>query len=152
VSDITWVATLTCAKTVEKGAKQGKMKANPCLRHAFCYFANDLRYGNVINRRWRQRLNAVTAAFSLALWLLMTVAESYPAFHAWLHGGSIPDNDDCAVVAIAHAKVQVVTCDAPMVIPVLGVEIVPRPVAFASQPATTFLPDGRGPPVLFVVS
>jgi hypothetical protein len=111
-----------------------------------------LRYKNVINRQWRRRLHAATAGLSLALWLVMTVAETCPSLHAWLHGGSIPDNDDCAVVAVAHAKVQVVTSDAPVVIPVLGVEIVPRVGASVSHLATTFLPDGRGPPALFVVS
>jgi hypothetical protein len=97
-------------------------------------------------------LYAATAGLSLALWLVMTAAEACPTLHAWLHGGSIPDNDDCAIVAIAHAKVQVVTCAAPAVVPVMGVEIVPRVVASVFRPAGVFLPDGRGPPVPFVVS
>src|SRR5580698_2101227 len=101
-----------------------KSQANPCCGHGFCYIANDLRYGYVINSCWRRRLHAATAGLSLALWLLMTVAEAYPALHAWLHGGTIPDNDDCAVVAITHGKVETVVCDAPVVVPVATVEIV----------------------------
>jgi hypothetical protein len=101
---------------------------------------------------WRRRLRAATAGLSLALWLFMTVAEAYPALHAWLHGGTIPDNDDCAVVAVAHGKIETVTPHAPAVVPVSGVQIVLRPIAFVFRPAGVFLPDGRGPPVLFVVS
>ncbi len=97
-------------------------------------------------------MHAATAGLSLGLWLLMAAAEASPALHAWLHGGKIPDNDDCAVVAVAQGKVQVITNDARAVVPVLGVEIVPRVVASIFRPAGVFLPDGRGPPVLFVVS
>ena len=86
------------------------------------------------------------------MWLLLTVAEAYPALHAWLHGGTIPDNDDCAVVAIAHGKVETVACDVPVIVPVATVEIVRLPVFYVFRPASVFLPDGRGPPVLFVVS
>ena len=97
-------------------------------------------------------MHAATAGLSLALWLLMTTAEACPALHAWLHGGKIPDNDDCAVVAVAQGKVQVITSDVPAVVPVLGIEIVPCVVTAVFRPAGVFLPDGRGPPVLFVVS
>jgi hypothetical protein len=101
---------------------------------------------------WRRRLHAATAGLSLALWLLMTVAEAYPALHAWLHGGTIPDDDDCAVVAIAHGKVETVTCDAPVMVPVPGAQIIPLPIVSVFRAAGVFLPDGRGPPALFVVS
>lgn len=97
-------------------------------------------------------MHTATAALSLAMWLLLTVAEAYPALHAWLHGGTIPDNDDCAVVAVAHGKVETVACDVPAVVPVATVEIVLLPVFSVFRPAGVFLPDGRGPPVLFVVS
>jgi hypothetical protein len=86
------------------------------------------------------------------MWLLLTVAEAYPALHAWLHGGTIPDNDDCAVVAVAHGKVEPVTCDVPVIVPVATIEIVLLPVFSVFRPAGVFLPDGRGPPVLSVVS
>jgi hypothetical protein len=105
-----------------------------------------------MNRRWRQRWHAATAVLSLAIWLFMAAAEAYPALHAWLHGGTIPDNDDCAVVALAHAKVQVVSCDAPAPMPVVGAEIVPRVRISVFRPAGVFLPDGRGPPLFFAVS
>jgi hypothetical protein len=107
-----------------------------------------LRYGVPINRRLRQRLHAATAVLSLALWLFMAAAEAYTPLHAWLHGGSIPDNDDCAVVAITHGKVETVVCDTPAVVPVTWLEIVPRIEFSVYHPATAFLPNGRAPPVL----
>ena len=86
------------------------------------------------------------------MWMLLTVAEAYPALHAWLHGGTIPDNDDCAVVAVALGKVEPVTCDVPVIVPAATIEIVLLPVISVFRPAGVFLPDGRGPPVLSVVS
>jgi hypothetical protein len=111
-----------------------------------------LQLVNPINRRWRLRLHAATAGLSLALWLLMTVAESYPVLHAWLHGGSIPDNDDCAVVMVAHGKVETVVATTPVVTPVTTLEIVLLPEFSNFCPAKISLPDGRGPPVFFAVS
>jgi len=111
-----------------------------------------LRTGNHINRHWRQRLHAATAAVSLGIWLLLTVAEAYPALHAWLHGGAIPDNDDCAVVAIAHGKVETPTCIAPLPLPMPGIEMALPVEILVYCPTGVFLPDSRGPPVLPVVS
>jgi hypothetical protein len=111
-----------------------------------------LRLRNHINRRWKLRLHAATASVSLGIWLLLTVAEAYPALHAWLHGGAIPDNDDCAIVAIAHGKVEAATCDAPAPLPLPGLELALRAETFTFSPPRLFLPDCRGPPVLLVVS
>jgi hypothetical protein len=108
---------------------------------------------NHINRRWRRRLHAATAVVSLAVWLFMAAAELCAPLHAWLHGGTIPqDDNDCAVVAIAHGKVETVVCAAPLAVPVTWIEIVPRLEFSVFRPALAFLPDGRGPPVLPVVS
>ncbi len=89
---------------------------------------------------------------SLAVWLLLTAAEGYPALHAWLHGGTIPDNDDCAVVALVHGKVEASVVYAPMVLPVSGIEIPSRVDSLMVCPSPVLLPDGRGPPVFFAVS
>jgi hypothetical protein len=105
-----------------------------------------------MNRQWRLRLHAATAGLSLAIWLLMTVAESCPSLHAWMHGGAIPDNDDCAVVAVAHGKVETVAAATPVVTPVTTLEIISLPEFSVFRSALAFLPDGRGPPVLFAVS
>jgi hypothetical protein len=85
---------------------------------------------------------------SLAVWLFMAMATVCTPVHAWLHGGTIPDNDsDCAIVAIAHGKVETVVCAAPAVVPVIGIEIAPRIEFSVFRPTTTLFPDGRGPPV-----
>jgi hypothetical protein len=133
-----------------KGKKNSK---TACARHGSCYFANDLQLVNPISRRRRRRLHAATALLSLAVWLFMAAAEVCPPLHAWLHGGSIPkDDSDCAVLAIAHGKVETVVCAAPAVVPVVWIEIVPRLEFSVFRPASVFLPDGRGPPVLPAVS
>ncbi len=95
----------------------------------------------------RQRLYVVTGILSLAIWLFLAAAEIHPPLHAWLHGGSIPDDDDCAIVAISHGKVDSVACDAPAVVPVTLIEIVPRIEFSVFYTAMAFLPDGRAPPV-----
>jgi hypothetical protein len=100
-----------------------------------------------ISCRTRQRFLLAASVFSLVIWLFMTAAELCSPVHAWLHGGTIPDEDNCALVAIAHGKVETVLVDAPMAVPVIGIEIVPRLEFSFFRPAIAFLPDGRGPPV-----
>lgn len=96
---------------------------------------------------------AATAVLSLAIWLFLAAAELCTPLHAWLHGGAIPDNDDdCAIVAIAHGKVEAVTCAAPVAVAVTWIEVVPRLEFSVFHPAMVLLPDGRGPPVLPAVS
>ncbi len=119
----------------------------PCSRHAFCYNANGLQYrGQLFNRRTRGRLHRATAVLSLAVWLLIGGAELCPPFHAWLHGGTIPDDDDCAVVAIALGHVDSAPCDVPPVIPIQWIEITPRPEISIFTPVAKTLPCDRGPP------
>jgi hypothetical protein len=105
-------------------------------------------FGNKISRRTRERIFAVTGVLSLALWLFMAVAETYTPLHAWLHGGTIPDDDDCAIVAIAHGKIETTACDIPVIVQMTSVEITPR-VQFSafSKPVENLL-SGRAPPAL----
>lgn len=105
-----------------------------------------------LNRRTRQRCYAATAVLSLAVWLFMAAAEACTPLHAWLHGGTIPDNDDCAIVAVTHGKVEPVTCDVQTVATVSWIEIAPFPGVFVFRTATAFLPGGRAPPALPVAS
>ena len=107
---------------------------------------------NPNNKRLRLRLRTATAILSLAVWLFMTVAEANTPLHAWLHGGSIPDDDDCALVAISHGKVETVAVAAPALVPVVWIEITPRIDFSIFHTATAFLPDGRAPPILPAVS
>ena len=121
-------------------------------RHGICFIANDLQYVNHISRRLRLRLHMATAVLSLAVWLFMMAAEAYTPLHAWLHGGSIPDDDDCAIAALIHGKVET---SVDVVLPVVSV------IWTASDPcvefsvfhsSVAFLPSGRAPPVLSAVS
>jgi hypothetical protein len=106
-----------------------------------------------INRRTRERIFVAWAVLSLAVWLLMAAAEIYSPLHAWLHGGTIPeDDDDCAIVAIAHGKIEPVTCDIPVVVPITWIEVTPRVEFSVFIPANTNLSLGRAPPALLVVS
>jgi hypothetical protein len=82
----------------------------------------------------------------------MAVAETCPPLHAWLHGGTIPDDDDCAIVAIAHGKIETVTPDAPVVVPITSIELTPRVQFSVFSTAIENLPLGRGPPALCIAS
>lgn len=94
-----------------------------------------------------------TAVLSLAVWLIMAAAEIYSPIHAWLHGGTVPDDDDdCAIVAIAHGKIETVTPDAIISVPITWIEVTPQIEFSDFGTAMAFLPNGRGPPVLPVVS
>jgi hypothetical protein len=92
------------------------------------------------------------AVLSLAIWLILAVAEVCPSFHAWLHGGSIPDDDNCAIVAIAHGNVQTVISEPPSMVPILGVEVAPRIEFSVVRPVTIFHSADRGPPASSVLS
>ena len=83
----------------------------------------------------------------------MAAAEIYSPLHAWLHGGTIPENDDdCAIVAIAHGKIETVTPDIAIPVPITWIEVTPQIESSVFSTAIAFLPDGRGPPALLTVS
>jgi len=82
----------------------------------------------------------------------MAGAEICAPLHAWLHGGIIPDDDDCAIVALVHGKVETTPCDAPVVIPATFVETTPRLEISVFGPAIENLPLGRAPPSFCIAS
>jgi len=101
----------------------------------------------------RERIFFAWAVLSLAVWLFMAAAEIYSPLHAWLHGGTIPeDDDDCAIVAIAHGKIETVACDIPVVAPIAWIEVTPRVEFSIFIPVKTNLSFGRAPPSLPAVS
>lgn len=99
-----------------------------------------------ISRRTRERLHRATGVLALFTWLFMATAEICTPLHEWLHGGSIPDDDDCAVVAIATGHVHVGVCEMPPVEPVYVAEITSRPEIFVFVPSSKNLPNERAPP------
>lgn len=102
-----------------------------------------------LNRRTRVYLHCATGVLSLSVWLFMATAEICPTLHAWLHGGSIPDDDDCPIVAIAsgHVHAEVFTAQAPA--PVSLIEIAVRPQIADFVSSEKVLPNDRAPPVFF---
>ena len=106
----------------------------------------------LFNRRTLRRLFAAAAVLSLVLWLFMLVAETWTPLHAWLHGGTIPDNDDCAVAAIAHGKVESASFDIPVPSSIGWMEVTTGIEIEAFHPSISYLPGGRAPPVLPAVS
>lgn len=98
-------------------------------------------------------LYRAVGVLSLALWLFMAAAELCTPLHAWLHGGTIPkDDDDCAIVLVAHGKIDSAPCAAPVSKPMTGVEVAPRIEFFFNSAVINLLPNGRAPPVFSAVS
>lgn len=99
-----------------------------------------------LSRQTREYLHRATGLLALFVWLFMATAELCPPLHAWLHGGTIPDDDDCPVVAIAVGHVHVEVVQVEPVIPVLLLEITPRPVICTFVSFEKNLPNDRAPP------
>jgi len=140
--------TLAAARHKSTGLLDFDSINKACCWQAACYIANSLQFKTCqFNRRTRERFYVATGVLSLAIWLFLAAAEIHPPLHAWLHGGTIPDDDDdCAIVAIAHGNVDSVACDVPAVVPVTWIEVVPRIEFSVFHKAMAFLPDGRAPP------
>ena len=98
-----------------------------------------------MSRHGRQLVNKSAAVLSLLIWLTIATAEAWTPFHAWLHGGSIPEGDDCPVAALREGKLVnssfavVVTVALASLVLGIFVPLVPF-VAFLP------LPHVRGPP------
>ena len=82
----------------------------------------------------------------------MAAAEIYSPLHAWLHGGAVPDDDDCAVAAITHGKIETVSPDIAVPVPITWIEVTPQIESSVFSTAIALLPNGRAPPVLPAVS
>jgi hypothetical protein len=106
----------------------------------------------ILNRQGRQRLHAVTAGVALALWLFLMVAEVWTPLHAWMHGGTIPENDHCAVATLHHGKIDVAPVDLILPLPPAGIAVARRSELPAFSPLIFSLPNGRAPPMPSVVS
>jgi len=103
-----------------------------------------------LSRRTRLYLHCATGALCLFVWLFLATAELCKPLHEWLHGGSIPDDDDCPVVAVAVGHVHVEVCDVPQLMPVAVIEIALRPETSSCVSFEKVLPNDRAPPVSLV--
>jgi len=100
-----------------------------------------------LSRRTRSRLHRATGLVALFAWLFMSSAEFCTPLHEWLHGGAIPDDDDCPVLAIAQGHVDAATViEVPPLMPVLLEEITPRVEAIVFVSSDKILPNDRAPP------
>ena len=99
-----------------------------------------------LSRRTREYLHRVTGAVALFVWLYMAAAEICPPLHEWLHGGSIPDDDDCPIVAIAHGQIHVAVCHVEPVAPVVLIEITAQEIVPVFVHTVKILPNDRAPP------
>ena len=100
-----------------------------------------------LSRRTRGWIFRVTGAVALFVWMFLWTAEICPPLHAWLHGGSIPDDDDCPVVAVATGHVHVAVTEVQAPAPVNVIEITPRVEVTVFVPTEKVLPNERAPPL-----
>jgi hypothetical protein len=100
-----------------------------------------------VSRRMRGNIHRVTGAVALFVFLFMWTAEICPPMHEWLHGGSIPDEDACPVVAIAIGHVHVAVAEVQAPAPVNVIEIAPCVKVAVFIPSEKILPSERAPPL-----
>jgi hypothetical protein len=99
-----------------------------------------------LSRRTRGYIHRVAGAVALFVWMFLWTAEICPPLHAWLHGGSIPDDDDCPVVAVATGHVPVAVPEVQAPLPVNVIEITPREEVTVFVFSEKVLPNDRAPP------
>ena len=76
----------------------------------------------------------------------MTVAEAWTPFHAWLHGGAIPENDECTLVLLSHGKIDTACGDVPIAVQPNSFEAAPSAEISFCCPVVGNLSLDRGPP------
>ena len=99
-----------------------------------------------LSRKTRSYLHRATGLVALFAWLFMSTAEFCTPLHEWLHGGAIPDDDDCPVMAIAQGHVDSTVIEILPVMPVLLEEITPRVEVITFVSSDKILPNDRAPP------
>ena len=76
----------------------------------------------------------------------MAAAESCTPLHAWLHGGAIPEDDDCPIAQIHAGSVEHVALAVAATVS-CGFLVAARPALVSPFVASLPLPDVRGPPM-----
>jgi hypothetical protein len=102
-----------------------------------------------MSRRTRGYLHQATGLLALFTWLFMGTAEICTPLHEWLHGGAIPDDDDCPVVAVAQGHFDSAVSEVPPVVPVLLTEIIQRVEVTVFVLLKKPLPNDRAPPASY---
>lgn len=96
-------------------------------------------------RRGLRLLPKSAVAFLLLHWLCLAAAGSWAPFHAWLHGDSIPDGDNCPVAALQQGNLAATAASSAAIVVLAGflLLIVTSFTEFVPQ---SELPEVRGPP------
>ena len=79
--------------------------------------------------------------------LLLNLLAASPSLHECFHADAGNNGHQCAVTMFAHGKVDSVSVDVPISIPLACIETVPAIVISHFSPAIENLPAGRAPPV-----
>jgi len=114
-----------------------------------CYIANALQFRARQFFRFSRRALAVLL---VGIVLLLDAMAVCPALHEMIHKDADETDHHCAVTTLAHGKIESATCEVVIPEPTVIVEKVRHFTFSIFSPAIEHLPQGRAPPVLFVVS
>lgn len=92
------------------------------------------------------------SALLVAIVLLLDAMAASPALHKLIHKDADSSDHECAVTMFAHGQVDSVMVDVSLVAVPTPIETTPRYIFSVSSSTIEHLPNGRGPPVLPVVS
>ena len=95
---------------------------------------------------------AALAALLVGLILFLDAMAVCPALHELVHHDADKPGHECAVTMFAHGKVAAATVDVPLTVPTVSIETEPHIEFFVFSTAIEYLPQGRAPPALPVVS
>jgi hypothetical protein len=80
--------------------------------------------------------------------LLLDAMAASPGLHELIHKDADQPGHECAVTMFAHGKVDSVSVDVPVVLPVASIETAPQVELSTFAPAIENLPLGRAPPAV----
>ena len=96
-------------------------------------------------RRGLRLLPKSVVALLLLHWLCLAAAGSWAPFHAWLHGDSIPDGDNCPVAALQQGNLAAIAASSATVVVLAGFLLLIL-ASFTGFVPLSDLPEVRGPP------
>jgi hypothetical protein len=117
---------------------------NCCRRHGHCYIANDLRY---LKSHFVLIGKPALAALLAGIVLLLDAMAACPALHEMIHKDANEPDHQCAVVTLAHGKIESASCEIIVPPPTILVEVTKPFTISVFTPAIENLPQGRAPPM-----
>jgi hypothetical protein len=99
-------------------------------------------------RHFRPSVKSAWAVLLIGLVLLLNAMEACEPLHKLIHHDADKPGHQCVVTLFAHGKVDSVSCDVPVILPVVWIETA-SPVLFSIPGMVTeILPPGRAPPAV----